>query len=44
MPVHAMVIRGAQPMLVDTLAIVHRASYLEGALTLVDPEIGRAHV
>ena len=38
LPVHAMVIRGEQPMLVDTLAIVHRASYLERAFALVDPE------
>ena len=29
LPVNAMVIRGAQPMLLDTLAIVHREAYLE---------------
>jgi flavorubredoxin len=38
LPVNAMVIRGAQPMLLDTLAIVHRDEYLEKAFSLVEPE------
>lgn len=38
LPVNAMVIRGEQPMLIDTLAIVHRDDYLERAFALVDPE------
>ncbi|GEP34971.1 hypothetical protein NSZ01_27390 [Nocardioides szechwanensis] len=38
LPVNAMVVRGEQPMLVDTLAIVHRESYLERVFELVEPE------
>lgn len=38
LPVNAMVIRGEEPMLLDTLAIVHRESYLERAFSLVEPE------
>ena len=38
LPINAMVIRGEQPMLVDTLATVHRQDYLERAFELVDPE------
>lgn len=33
-----MVVRGEQPMLVDTLAIVHRESYLDRVFELVVPE------
>lgn len=38
LPVNAMVIRGKQPMIVDTLAIVHRKTFLEEAFALVDPK------
>jgi flavorubredoxin len=38
LPVNAMVMRGEQPMLVDTLATVLRDEYLEKAFELVDPE------
>lgn len=37
LPVNAMVIRGEQPMLLDTLASVHRDEFLERAFSLVDP-------
>ncbi len=38
MAVNAMVIRGEQPMLLDTLATVHRDIYLEEAFRIVEPE------
>src|SRR5437764_12914936 len=38
LPVNAMVVRGRQPMLLDTLAIVQREGYLERAFSLVDPD------
>jgi flavorubredoxin len=38
LPVNAMVIRGEQPMLLDTLAIVQREAFLEQAFSLVEPE------
>ena len=38
LPINAMVIRGEQPMLVDTLATVMSGDYLEAAWSLVDPE------
>lgn len=38
LPTNAMVIRGAEPMLVDTLAIVHRERFLREAFALVEPE------
>ncbi|MCD4534274.1 MBL fold metallo-hydrolase [Nocardioides sp. cx-169] len=38
LPVNAMVVRGEQPMLVDTLATVHRESYLERVFEIVEPE------
>lgn len=38
LPVNAMVIRGAQPMIVDTLAIVQREEFLERVFSLLDPE------
>lgn len=38
LPTNAMVIRGAQPMLLDTLAIVHRETYLKEAFKIVDPK------
>lgn len=37
LPVNAMVIRGEQPMIVDTLAIVQREEFLESVFSLVDP-------
>ena len=37
LPINAMVIRGQQPMIVDTLAIVHRETFLKEAFALVDP-------
>jgi flavorubredoxin len=37
LPVNAMVIRGEQPMLLDTLATIHRDEFLETAFSLVDP-------
>ena len=37
LPINAMVIRGAQPMILDTLAIVHRETFLREAFALVDP-------
>ncbi|MGY9047430.1 MAG: oxygen-binding di-iron domain-containing protein, partial [Rhodobacterales bacterium] len=38
MAVNAMVIRGEQPMLLDTLATVHRESYLDEVFKIVEPE------
>lgn len=38
LPVNAMVIRGEQPMILDTLAIVHRASFLQEVFKIVEPE------
>jgi flavorubredoxin len=38
LPVNAMVIRGREPMLLDTLAIVHRETFLREAFALVDPK------
>lgn len=38
MAVNAMVIRGAQPMLLDTLATVHRDIYLKEVFDIVEPE------
>jgi flavorubredoxin len=38
LPVNAMVIRGEQPMLIDTLASVHRDDFLQQAFALVDPD------
>ena len=38
MAVNAMVIRGEQPMLLDTLATVHSDTFLEEAFNIVDPE------
>lgn len=38
MAVNAMVIRGEQPMLLDTLATIHRDIYLEEAFKIVEPE------
>jgi flavorubredoxin len=38
LPVNAMVIRGAQPMLLDTLAIVHRETFLDEAFRIVEPK------
>ena len=38
LPVSAMIIRGQQPMLLDTLAIVHRKTFLEEAFAIVKPE------
>jgi flavorubredoxin len=38
LPVNAMVVRGAEPMLVDTLAIVQREAYLEQVFSLVEPQ------
>jgi len=38
LPVNAMVIRGEQPMLLDTLAVVHRDDFLAKAFALLDPE------
>lgn len=38
LPVNAMVLKGEQPMLIDTLAIVHRQTFLEEAFNLVEPE------
>ena len=37
LPANAAVIRGEQPMLLDTLAIIHRDTFLEEAFALVDP-------
>jgi len=37
LPVNALVLRGEQPMLLDTLAIVHRDTFLKEAFALVDP-------
>jgi flavorubredoxin len=37
-PVCSMVIRGAEPVIVDTGAPVHRKSWLEQVLSLVDPQ------
>jgi flavorubredoxin len=38
LPINSMVIRGQQPMLIDTLASVHREDFLRQAFELVDPE------
>lgn len=38
LPVNAMVIRGEQPMILDTLAIVHREAFLEDVFQIVQPE------
>ena len=38
LPINAMIIRGQQPMLIDTLAIVHRETFLKEAFALVDPK------
>jgi flavorubredoxin len=38
LPVNAMVLRGAQPMILDTLAIVHRQSFLDEVFAIVEPE------
>jgi flavorubredoxin len=38
LPTNAMVVKGREPMLVDTLAIVHRKDFLEEAFNLVDPK------
>jgi flavorubredoxin len=37
LPVNAMMIRGEQPMFLDTLAIVQRDAFLERAFSLIDP-------
>ncbi|HUP50690.1 MAG TPA: MBL fold metallo-hydrolase [Thermoanaerobaculia bacterium] len=37
LPVNAMVIRGRQPMILDTLAIVHRDRFLEEVFKIVEP-------
>ena len=37
-PVCSMVIRGAEPVIVDTGAPVHRESWLDQVLSLVDPQ------
>jgi flavorubredoxin len=38
LPVNSMVIRGQQPVIVDTGAPVHRAQWLEKAFSVVEPE------
>ncbi len=38
LPINAMIIRGKQPMILDTLAIVHRETFLKEAFALVDPK------
>jgi len=38
LPDNAMVIRGQQPMLLDTLAIVHRQTYLDQVFKIVEPK------
>lgn len=38
LPVMSMVLRGEEPMLIDTLAGVHRETFLEEAFALVEPE------
>ena len=38
LPVNAMVLLGKEPMLLDTLAIVHRDQFLEEAFNIVDPK------
>lgn len=38
LPVNAMVLRGAQPMILDTLAIVHRQTFLDEVFAIVEPE------
>jgi len=38
LPVNAMVVKGKEPMLVDSLAIVHRETFLEEAFNLIEPE------
>ena len=38
LPVNAMVLRGAEPMILDTLAIVHRDTFLDEVWRIVEPE------
>lgn len=38
LPINAMILRGAQPMILDTLAIVHRQTFLEEAFAIVEPK------
>lgn len=38
LPVNAMVLRGKEPMILDTLAIVHREYFLEEVFNIVEPE------
>lgn len=38
LPVNAMVLRGKEPMILDTLAIVHRDYFLEEVFNIVEPE------
>ncbi len=38
LPVNAMVLRGRQPMILDTLAIVHRETFLDEVFRIVEPE------
>jgi flavorubredoxin len=38
LPVTSMILRGEQPMILDTLAIVHRETFLEEAFNIVEPE------
>ncbi|MFO1267616.1 MAG: hypothetical protein U1F25_00685 [Rubrivivax sp.] len=38
LPVNSMVIRGREPVIVDTGAPVHRAQWIEKAFSVVEPE------
>jgi flavorubredoxin len=38
LPVNAMVLRGKEPMILDTLAIVHRDTFLDEVFRIVEPE------
>lgn len=38
LPVNAMVLRGKEPMILDTLAIVHRETFLDEVWRIVEPE------
>lgn len=38
LPVNAMVLRGREPMILDTLAIVHRDTFLDEVFQIVEPE------
>ena len=38
LPVNAMVLRGKEPMILDTLAIVHRETFLDEVFRIVEPE------